>query len=54
MADSRVFTPPMNRITDNDPAVVRVPQDRVDWGFRASQKPALDNQFPVSNIQNGR
>lgn len=54
MADSPIFTPPMNRITDNDPQISRVPQDKTDWGFRPSQKPPMNNEFPVSNLTNGK
>jgi len=45
MADksgSPAFNPPMDRILENDPQFVRVPLDKMDWGFRASQRPTLD------------
>lgn len=52
--NSVVFTPPMNRVTDNDPMVVRVPQDRTDWGFRKSQAPPQVNNLSVANMNNGK
>ena len=58
MADSSspAFTPPMNRVTDNDPMVIRVPMDKVDIGNRKSaQNGLMQNEATggVRNIKNG-
>lgn len=50
---SPAFNPPMNRITDNDPQVVRVPLTQVDIGFRRSQAPDIKNQMSVRHLKNG-
>lgn len=52
MADTPIFNPPMNRITDKDPMIVKVPMDKVDWAFRQSQQPASMNDMGVVNIPN--
>jgi hypothetical protein len=35
---SPVFTPPMDRLVDEDSQIVRVPMDNVGLGFRKSQQ----------------
>lgn len=57
MADksgSPAFKPPMDRVTESDPAIIRVAMDRVEWGWRASQSPAQDQHGtkPLKNIPN--
>jgi hypothetical protein len=55
-SNSPAFTPPMNRVTDEDPSIVRIPMDKVDIGFRKSQQNGLmnDNPFNVKNLKNGQ
>ena len=53
-SNSPAFMPPMNRITDEDPMIVRIPLDKVDIGFRKSQIPADRNQMVVKNLKNGQ
>ena len=58
MADSNspMFTPPMNRITDEQPDIVRVPMNKVEIGYRPSQQSGLmqNNPFKVANLRNGQ
>lgn len=47
MADksgSPAFKPPMDRVTDSDPMIVRVPMDEVQWANRKSQQPSMNEQ----------
>ena len=57
MADSNspAFVPPMNRITDDDPMIVRIPLDKVDIGFRKSQQSDLmkNNNMTLKHVPNG-
>lgn len=55
MADnSPAFTPPMNKIPDSDPQIVRVPLDTVEFGFRKSAAPKnVKNEFPLDHVKNG-
>lgn len=57
MADksgSPAFRPPMDRVTDNDPAIVRVPMDEVEWANRKSQQPGMRSGAagPVKHLPN--
>ena len=52
-SNSPAFQPPVNKITDNDPMIVRIPLDVVDIGYRKSQMPADRNQMTVRNLKNG-
>ena len=57
MADksgSPAFKPPMDRVTESDPAIIRVAMDKVEWGFRPSQFPGQDQGAtkPLKNIPN--
>ena len=56
MADTNnpAFTPPMNRITDDDPMIIRVPLDKVEIGARKSQQPAMGNSMTLRHIKNGQ
>ena len=56
MADrSPIFNPPMDRITDNDPMIVRVPMEKADWGARRSQQKAWNkDDKALKHIPNGR
>lgn len=56
MADSSpAFNPPAAQVKDTDPMVEKVPMDRVDWGFRKSQAPAMEKGLPpIQHIPNGR
>lgn len=51
---SPAFKPPMDRVTDSDPQIIRVPMDKVDWGFRKSQDPMQDQGAtkPLKHIPN--
>lgn len=54
-SSSPAFMPPMNTVKDTDPMIVRVPQDKVDFGFRKSQQPPMKAEdMTLSNIPNGR
>ena len=57
MADksgSPAFKPPMDRVTDSDPQIIRIPLDQTDWAFRRSQNPAQNQGAtkPLRNIPN--
>lgn len=57
MADSnsRAFNPPVNTIRENDPMVMKVPMDKVDFGFRKSQQPPMRAEgMGLSHIPNGK
>lgn len=57
MADnsSRLFTPPMDRVPDSDPMLVRVPMKELDWANRPSQqKPWGSGWMTVKNLSNGK
>lgn len=58
MADSNspAFNPPANAVKDSDPMVIRVPLDKSDFGFRASQAKTVDmsNQMTLSHVKNGQ
>ena len=51
---SPAFKPPMDRVTDNDPMVQRVPMDHVGWGWRSSQNPSQNQGAtkPLKHIPN--
>lgn len=51
---SPAFKPPMDRVTDNDPQIIRVPMDKTGWGFRRSQDPTQDHGAvkPLRHIPN--
>ena len=54
-ANSPAFIPPRNSVTDNDPQIIRVAMDAVQWGFRRSQDPR-ETMMPgqgVKHIPNG-
>ena len=58
MADksgSPAFKPPLDHITSDDPQIVRVPMESVDWAFRKSQAPVMKETAtgPVRHITNG-
>jgi len=44
----------MDRVTDNDPAIVRVPMDEVEWANRKSQQPGMRSGAagPVKHLPN--
>lgn len=57
MADksgSPAFKPPMDRVTESDPQIIRVPMDKMDWAARRSQLPGQDQSGakPLRNIPN--
>ena len=57
MADksgSPAFKPPMDRVTDNDPQIVRVPMDAMPWANRKSQQPGQNQggTKPLKNFPN--
>lgn len=58
MADksgSPAFKPPMDRVTDDDPSIIRIDLTKVEWAFRKSQQPQMDSSAtgPVRHVQNG-
>lgn len=50
---SPAFKPPVNAITTDSPQFVRVDLTKVDWGFRASQKPPQVQDMPLKHVPNG-
>lgn len=54
-SNSPAFVPPVNRISSEDPMIVRVPLDRVGMAFRMSQQSDLmnNNGMTIRNIKNG-
>lgn len=57
MADSSspAFTPPVNTVKDNDPQIIRVPTDKVDFGFRQGCAPPMQNGgMALSHVKNGQ
>lgn len=53
--NSRLFTPPMDRVPDSDPMIVRVPLKEMDWSNRGSQqKPWATGWATVKNLRNGQ
>ena len=57
MADSSspAFTPPVNTVKDNDPQIMRVPLDKVDFGFRQGCAPPMQNGgMTLSHVPNGK
>jgi hypothetical protein len=44
----------MDRVTDSDPQIIRVPMDKTDWAARRSQLPGQDQGAtkPLRNIPN--
>jgi hypothetical protein len=57
MADksgSPAFKPPMDRVTESDPQIIRVGMDKTDWAGRKSQWPSQDQGAtkPLRNIPN--
>lgn len=56
MADSsRLFTPPVDRVPDSDPMIIRIPLDKMDWSARKSQQKPWDTGWAgVKNLPNGK
>lgn len=57
MADkSRLFNPPQDSLpSSNDPAIVRVPLDKLDWANRPSQQKSWGNDWAsVKNLSNNK
>ncbi len=57
MDKSRLFTPPQDNVPWEDPAIVRVPLQKMDWANRPSQQKAWDNGSgtkAVKNLPNGK
>jgi hypothetical protein len=56
MADSnsRAFTPAVNTIRENDPMIMKVPTDKVDFAFRKSQTPPMKSEgMTLSHVKSG-
>lgn len=51
---SPAFNPPMNRVIDSDPQIVRVPLDKTDWGARMSSQKSMENGMPLVHVPNGK
>lgn len=55
MADnSPAFNPPLNRLIDNDPQIIRVPLDKMDWSARRTSQPAIGNNMNIKHLKNGQ
>lgn len=55
MADSPAFNPPVSKVPDNDPMIIRVPLDRMDMSARKSAQPPINSQdMTLSHIPNGQ
>lgn len=58
MADSSpAFNPPVTRLIESDPSIIKVPMTETDMGFRASQTPKDGVSAPgmkVANLKNGQ
>ncbi|MDE2103312.1 MAG: hypothetical protein KGL39_39090 [Patescibacteria group bacterium] len=55
MADnSPAFNPPLNRLIDEDPQIIRVPLRKMDWSARASAQPNINNSMTVRHVGNGK
>lgn len=53
-SNSRVFSPPMDRVPDSDPMIVRVPLDDMDWAARkSSQRTWADGPKSIKHVPNG-
>lgn len=52
-SNSPAFNPPMNRVIDSDPQIIRVALDKTDWGARKSAQPSTENSMSVKNLRNG-
>lgn len=53
-SNSPAFNPPMNRVIDSDPQIIRVALDKTDWGARKSAQPVIQNSQTVRNLKNGQ
>lgn len=51
-SNSPAFNPPMNRVIDSDPQIVRVDLGKTDWGARKSSQKDISNTMGVRNILN--
>ena len=56
MADQTpAFTPPMSTIKNDDPMIVRVPLDKLDFAARPSAVPPMKtDNMTLSHIPNGK
>lgn len=55
MAESPAFNPPVSKLSDNDPMIVRVPMDKTDFGARKSAQPPIRAEnMTLSHIPNGQ
>ena len=54
-SNSPAFQPSQNRITDDDPMIVRIDLKKTEIGFRMSQQSELmkNNNMTVRNLKNG-
>lgn len=55
---SPAFNPPINSLpSDNDPMIIKVKMDRMDWANRKSQQPSdgmAAEDLTVQHVPNGR
>lgn len=52
---SPAFNPPMNRVIDSDPQIIRIPLEKTDWGFRKSQQPDVKSEgMALRHVKNGQ
>lgn len=56
MADrTPIFNPPQDHITTNDPSIIRIPLEKMDWAARSSQQHSWDKSGKsLKNLPNGR
>lgn len=54
MDKSPLFNPPQDRVPDSDPAIVRVPMEKMDWAARSSQQKSWSNDWQtIKHVKNG-
>lgn len=53
-SQSPAFNPPLNRVIDSDPQIVRVALEKTDFGARRSAQPAIANEMGVRHLKNGQ
>lgn len=54
-SSSPAFNPPINHLIGDDPSIIKVPMDKVDFAFRKSATPTdgLRNDMRIQHVPNG-